>query len=181
MTGPPSNTQDWRVIKEKVEILFGNRGDKRLAAMRIGDALDLREFIAALRKGTADVQRDLGAAEDSLLALSESLSTTQSDLADTNEALTAAQETLGTLSSDLGTLQEAIQAAQEAIDALGDSGATIAEEVSDIRTGASGVTVSPIGAVPVGAVPTAAEYNALLTDVSNLRSALESLRAAVAS
>ena len=181
MAAGQAGGQDWRVIKEKVEILFGQRGDKRLAAMRMGDAIDLREFIAALRKGTADVQRDLGDAQAALESLSSSLSSTQADLADANTAISDAQASLATLTGDLSSLQSDLDAAQEAIEALGDNGATIAADVEDIRTGAAAVSVPDIAAVTVGAPPTAAEYNALLSDVTNLQTALVALRAAVAS
>lgn len=181
------SAQEMRVIKEKVEVLNGDRGNRRLAALRTGDGQDLREFIAKLRKGTADVQRDLAIAVETQAALAASLATTQDDLATTNSALAAAQDALTALdasltsiSGDVATLETAITTAQDAIDALGDSGATIAADVADIRAGAAAVTIDAATASTVAAPPTAAEHNALLADVDALRVALTAIKAAVA-
>lgn len=174
-------TQDYRVLKEKVEILFGQRGDKRMAAMRAGDAIDLREFIAALRKGTADVQRDLKDAEASLETLANSLSTTQSNLADTNSALASAQSTLGTLAGNVASLQADIETAQDAIDTLGDSGALISARVDDIQSAVGAVPVPTLTSADAAAAPTMGEHNALRADVVALTSALASLISAISS
>lgn len=183
--GAPSG-QEWRVIKEKVEVLFGNRGDARKAAMRAGDAIDLREFIAQLRKGTADVQKDLADAvaqleqlETNLGELGESLDETKGELATTQEGLAAAQQQLGGLQSTLMSVQQAIEAAQQAITALDQSGAAVAQELDALQAAAGAVNVPALISAQVDAPPTAAEFNLLWADVFAMRSALIDLRTAV--
>lgn len=200
-----SNTQDWRVLKEKVEILNGDRGDGAKAALRVGEAKDLREFIANLRRGTADVQKDLAIAMTSLAALSENLSAVQLQLDDAEEQLTTttegladAQDALDALEPTVAALGESLAAAEAAILALGDIAGevddlqtsvgtlitTVAGQgaaINDIKTDAAAVAVPAATASTVGAAPTAAEHNALLDDVAGLRTALTNLKAAIVS
>jgi chromosome segregation ATPase len=178
--------QLFRQLKEKVEILNGDRGDQRKAAMRQGDAQDLREFIANLRKGTADVQKDLADAVDKLNQLGttldqveQSLDDTKADLEQTEQALVAAQATLSTLQQTLTSVQSSIEQAQQSIEALDQSSAAVASELAALRAAATGVTVPDVSAVAVSAPPTAAEYNALLGDLIAMRTALLSLKAAI--
>lgn len=180
--------QAFRAMKEKVEILNGDRGDRRKSAMREGDAQDLREFIANLRKGTADVQKDLADAVSLLDQLGENIATisgsldeTKADVEATTQALGTAQQLLSQLQLSLSTVQSSIVDAQASIDALDQSGAAVAADLSALKAGAGSVTIPPVTSAPVSAPPTASEHNALLDEVIAQRDALIALKAAVAS
>lgn len=180
------NNQAFRTLREKVEILYGDRGDRRKAAMREGDAEDLREFIARLRKGTADVQKDLAVAVETLTQLSTDLDTigasldeTRTDLDQTKAGLEAAQGTLTALQSSLSSVQDAIAAAQSAIDTLDQSGAAVAQDLLTLKTATAAVTIPDMASDDVVAAPTAAEHNLLRADVVAMRDALTAMRAAV--
>lgn len=178
------NSQEWRLLKERVEILFGLRGHERLAAMRMGDAIDLREFIAALRKGTSDIQKDLGAAEEALGTLTESLSQTQEDLAETNMAVSAAQGALETLGLSLAALGEQLGTAEEAITALNEDTEGLIDFKDSFTTfgstlGASANAAAARGHLELGSAAlasTGASGHALpFLDIANIWSAIQTL------
>lgn len=199
------NTHDWRILKEKVEILNGDRGNREKAALRVGEARDLREFIANLRLGTTDIQKSLDAANVALTTLSEDLSSVQSQLdvaaeqlETATDGLAAAQATLDALEPTVEALAESLSDAEDAILALGDIAgevdalnltvgsliptvAGLGTAIDDIKTNAAAVTIPSATATTVAAPPTAAEHNALLDDVAGLRLALSSLKAAIVS
>ena len=175
------NDQSFRVLKEKVEILNGDRGDGRKAAVREGDAQDLREFIAKLRKGTADVQKNLAEAVETMAQLAADLETTQGDLGEAQDAISTAQDSLTALATAIADVETSISDAQAAIETLDSSGATIAATVDDIQDAAAAVSIPGMASTPVAAAPTQAEHNSLIDDVAAIRTALISLKAAVAS
>jgi len=172
-TGKAPNSQDFRILREVAEQLAGKRGDKNKAAMTRGEAKDLREFIAQLRKGTADVQTELKGMVATVTETQQALSILSAGLGDATEGLTAAQQLLATLQSSLGDATDAIEAiATDSADAIG--------RLEAIKSVVQQVTFEPPEA-PAGitAPPTADDFNAMYVDVSRIFVALVAIRNAL--
>ncbi|MED5545706.1 MAG: hypothetical protein VYD90_10690 [Pseudomonadota bacterium] len=168
------NNQDYRVLREQVEVLMGKRGNRGNAAMTQGDAQDLREFIANLRKGTADVQRDLRDMVDTVASTQEALSQIGNDIEDTQTAVASAQQLLSQLEASLA-------AANVAIQNLSDETTNAADAINEIRTAAAGVNTPTLNSETLDPLesPTAADFNSLRGDVTAIRAALLALREAL--
>lgn len=170
--GKAPNSQDFRVLREMAEVLAGKRGDKSKAAVTRGEAQDLREFIAALRKGTADVQTELNGMVESIEETRASLEALTGDIDTTQEGLSAAQELLV-------DLQAALAEADTAITTLSGNASAALNTLENIADAADAITITGLDSTVLTAPPTAADFNDLREDVITQRAVLIALRNAL--
>jgi chromosome segregation ATPase len=169
--GPTS--QEYRVLKEKVEVLNGDRGDSSKQAMRRGEVTDLQNFIAQLRKGETDIQRALKKAQTDL-------ATAQQQITDLDTEVSTAEQSITDLNQQIAAAQSAITAAQAAITALGANGAAIAGTVSNLQDAVAAITIPALTSASVSLPPTAADFNSLRDDVVAIHGALQDMKTAIA-
>lgn len=156
---------DLRIIREKVEILFGDRGDPDKAALRRGEISALTEYIASLRLGAA--------------AIGKTLEGIASEVASTKIDVIALQSDVATAQSDLVTLQGGI-------DDIGDQLSTISADLSlatdglaNLKTNVASVAIPTVGTTHVTAAPTQDDFNDMMDDLAAIRTALANLRGAI--
>lgn len=156
---------DLRILREKVEILFGDRGEPGKAALRRGEIDALAEYIASLRQGAA--------------AIGKTLEGIASEVASTKIDVITLQGEVATAQADLVTLQGGI-------DDIGDQLATISTDLtaatdglSNLKANVAAVGIPAVGTTHVTADPTQDDFNDLLDDLAAIRTALANLRGAI--
>lgn len=191
-----------RIMKEKIEILNGDRGDKARgkSALRREDITAVEKIVVTNKASTSDLSKKL---EELIVEVQAA----KDDITDIETWKAATEITLGTLTDDLdqakadidsielivADIQTGLGNANLAIDGLQATTAALTDDLSDavvllgqvkdavdgIKSRATSVSVPAITSVAITAAPTAGEYNALRTDVINLRTALVSLKSAI--
>lgn len=156
-----------RNFRIAMECLAGMRGAVADHAVRNGDIGDIREFIAGLSKGAT--------------ALQGTVTGIASQVATIEARVLTAESNVITLQSDVLALQGDIATAQSDLIALQAGISTLQGTLADMDTNVGGVSVPGLTSSDAtgGDSPTEAEYNLLRADVSNLRTAVLSLQAAI--
>ena len=124
--------QEFLIIKQKVEVLAGERGDPRQAAIRMIYLSQLQELISKLTKSTtsmqalvsalnadvvgvrgdvlivqesvAHVQADVGGLQDDVIQVTSNVAIIQQSLSDANEDLETLQLEIGNLQTEVNGL-----------------------------------------------------------------------------
>lgn len=191
-----ANLQEWQILKEKVEILAGERGDPNLAAIRVRVLGQLQELISKLRISATDLQNDINTLDQSLQSTQSQLNTVQTnvgtlqtDVAALDSDVSTLQGNVTTLQGEIATVQTDLNTAQTTLTQLDadiaalqtDVGglATLSDNFDQIQMDVTAVSIPGATQVTVAAPPTAAEFNQLLSDVNALRTALTNLKNAI--
>lgn len=196
MSNMQINMNDLRIIKEKLEILTGERGDPQLAAIRVRVLGQLQELISKLRISAIDLQNNIDTLDQSLQNTQSQLDTVQSnvgtlqtDVAALDSDVSTLQGNVTTLQGEIATVQTDLSTAQTTLTQLDadiaalqtDVGglATLSDNFDQMQTDVTAVTIPGATQGNVAAPPTAAEFNQLLSDVNALRTALTNLKNAI--
>ena len=189
MSNMQINMNDVRILKEKLEILAGERGDPQLAAIRMRVLSQLQDLIGKLRISATDLQNDIDVLDQSLQSTQSQLNTVQanvgtlqSDVAALDSSVATLQGDIATIQTDLGTAQATLAQLDADITALQtDVGglATLSDNFDQIQTDVTAVSIPGATQGAVAVPPTAAEFNQLLSDVNALRTALTDLKNAI--
>lgn len=184
-----SSFQEWQKIKELVEQLAGLRGDPSKAAIRMAKIGQLNELIGSLKGSATDLQQKVNVLDDQIANTQQQVGTLQNTVNFLQGDVDAVQLDVTGLQENVATIQQGLSDAQLDLD-------TINQQITDIQTDLNGLAdvkdrldtlQADVGAVsvpamtqgPVAAPPTAAQFNALVTDVGNLRQALLNLISAI--
>lgn len=187
MAGP--NFQEWQKIKELVEQLAGLRGDPTKAAIRMAKIGQLNELIGSLKGSAVDVQQKVNTLDQQVANTVQQVGTLQNTVNFLQNDVDGVQQDVIGLQNDVGTIQQGLSDAQLDLD-------TINQQIADIQLDLSGlsdvknrldtlqadvgtVSVPALTSAPVSAPPTAAQFNAVVTDLGNLRQALLDLISAI--
>lgn len=152
-----------RRFRETMELLAGIRGrldEKGEHAVRHWELGDIREYLATLNTGASDLSIRLTSLAGQVTTIEARVQSAESSLLVLQAGISGAQSDVLVLQSDIGSLQASASALATHVTAV-----TVPALTSSAATG--------------GDPPTEAEYNALRTDVSNLRTAVLSLQAAI--
>lgn len=103
--------QNLQLLIEKVEILYGNRGNPRDWALRRGELVDVQKIIADVRKSLDDLKK-------SLQQVKEDIDQINSHIAQLESRLDAAEQAINDLDRELAALEQRIQSAEGALTAL---------------------------------------------------------------
>lgn len=196
MSNMQINMNDLRILKEKLEILTGERGDPQLAAIRVRALGQLQELISKLRISATDLQNDINTLDQSLQSTQSQLNTVQTnvgtlqtDVAALDGNVSTLQGNVTSLQSDIAAIQTDLSTAQTTLAQLDadiaalqtDVGglATLSDNFDQIQMDVTAVSIPGATQVTVAAPPTAAEFNQLLSDVNALRTALTNLKNAI--
>lgn len=196
MSNMQINMNDLRILKEKLEILTGERGDPQLAAIRVRVLGQLQELISKLRISAIDLQNNIDTLDQSLQNTQSQLDTVQSnvgtlqtDVAALDSDVSTLQGNVTTLQGEIATVQTDLNTAQTTLTQLDadiaalqtDVGglATLSDNFDQIQMDVTAVSIPGATQVTVAAPPTAAEFNQLLSDVNALRTALTDLKNAI--
>ena len=196
MSNMQINMNDLRILKEKLEILTGERGDPQLAAIRMRVLGQLQELISKLRISTTDLQNDINTLDQNLQVTQSQLDTVQTnvgtlqnDVAALDGNVSTLQSSVTVLQGDIATIQTDLSTAQTTLTQLDadiaalqtDVGglATLSNNFDQIQMDVTAVSIPGATQVTVAAPPTAAEFNQLLSDVNALRTALTNLKNAI--
>lgn len=196
MSNMQINMNDLRILKEKLEILTGERGDPQLAAIRVRALGQLQELISKLRISATDLQNDINTLDQNLQGTQSQLDTVQTnvgtlqnDVAALDGNVSTLQSSVTTLQGDIASIQIDLSTAQTTLSQLDadisalqtDVGglATLSNNFDQIQMDVTAVSIPGATQVTVAAPPTAAEFNQLLSDVNALRTALTNLKNAI--
>jgi len=196
MSNMQINMNDLRILKEKLEILTGERGDPNLAAIRVRVLGQLQELISKLRISATDLQNDINTLDQSLQSTQSQLNTVQTNVGtlqtdvaalDGNVStlqgnVTALQSDIAAIQTDLSTAQTTLSQLDADIAALQTNVgglATLSDNFDQIQTDVTAVSIPGATQGAVAAPPTAAEFNQLLSDVNALRTALTNMKNAI--
>ena len=196
MSNMQINMNDLRILKEKLEILTGERGDPQLAAIRVRALGQLQELISKLRISATDLQNDINTLDQNLQGTQSQLDTVQTnvgtlqtDVAALDGNVSTLQGNVTSLQSDIAAIQTDLSTAQTTLSQLDadisalqtDVGglATLSNNFDQIQMDVTAVSIPVATQVTIAAPPTAAEFNQLLSDVNALRTALTNLKNAI--
>ena len=182
MSNMQINMNDLRILKEKLEILTGERGDPQLAAIRMRVLGQLQELISKLRISATELQNDINTLDQNLQGTQLQLDTVQSNVGTLQSSVTTIQGDIASIQTDLSTAQTTLTQLDADIAALQtDVGglATLSGNFDQIQTDVTAVSIPGATQGTVAAAPTAAEFNQLLSDVNALRTALTNLKNAI--
>lgn len=184
-------------MKEKIEVLGGERGDKRKSAIRMEYLLKLQELIGNI-KGSANelkllverIDADVGTLQGDVQAVQADVSYLQTDVGalktdvvDITATMAEIQQDLGNASSDLQTLENDILSLQNDVNDLASLDARVDDLETDldgVHTAVSAVVIPDMTQGNVTAAPTDANFNALVADVAALRQSVVNLKTAIA-
>ncbi len=189
MSNMQISMNDLRILKEKLEILTGERGDPQLAAIRMRVLGQLQELISKLRISATDLQNDINTLDQGLQSTQSQLNTVQTDVATLDGNVNTLQSSVTALQGDIASIQTDLSTAQTTLTQLDadiaalqtDVGglATLSGNFDQIQTDVTAVSIPGATQGTVAAAPTAAEFNQLLSDVNALRTALTNLKNAI--
>lgn len=188
--------QELLVLKQKVEVLAGERGDPRNYAIRMIYLTQLQELIGKLSKSASAVQVMVDALATDIQDLGQDVTTVQGDVAALQVDVGGLQGAVVQISGDIALVQQGLDDAnndlsgleQDIIDLqidigsladLPDEVALVKGSVNSIKTDVTAVVIPNMSQGAVAAAPTAAQFNALVDDVASLRQALASMKAAI--
>lgn len=188
--------QELLIIKQKVEILSGERGSPEQAAIRMIYLARLQELIGKLSQSATDVQLvvdkltvDVGSVQAAIQSVQTDVTYIQTDVVDLKDDvvllttnIAQVQSGLASATIDLAALEQSIVDIQTDIGGLSGLPATVAALQLNVNTIKSDVTAVVIPVMSQGAVsgaPTQSEFNNLVGDVAALRAAIANIRTAI--
>ena len=182
MSNMQISMNDLRILKEKLEILTGERGDPQLAAIRMRVLGQLQELISKLRISATDLQNDIN-------TIDQNLQTTQTQLDTLESSVTFLQNDVTTLQTDISTIQTDLSTAQTTLTQLDADIATLQSDVGGLatlstrfdqmQTDVTGVSIPSPAQGTIAAAPTAAQFNGLVSDIAALTNAVTALKNAI--
>lgn len=179
-----------RRLKETVEVLAGERGDPRKAAIRMGTLGALQSLIAELKnadtssEGTlaemnltlSETRRQLGDVQSSVSGLVSDLSELSSGSAQALQKiqgeLLSAQQSIGTVQQEIGIVQQGISGLQADNDALG-------QQLAALIAASAAVSIPEPQQGEIEGTPTAGDFNALVQDLAGLFQVVTDLKNAI--
>lgn len=179
---------EFRKLKEAVEVLNGDRGDKdrSQSAIRRVQIKEVEKFIADVKESASVIRKNLEAlvvevvdAQQEILELTARISNTEQNLQILEDDLTALDGRIQTLQGQADGIESQLAEAQDQLDAITLDVTAISTTLSNIRTGVAAVGILPLTSSNLSLPPSASDYNALRDDVVNLRQALVSIKAAI--
>lgn len=188
--------QELLIIKQKVEILSGERGSPEQAAIRMIYLARLQELIGKLSQSATDVQLvvdkltvDVGSVQTAIQSVQTDVTYIQTDVVDLKDDvvllttnIAQVQSDLASATIDLAALEQSIVDIQTGIGGLSGLPATVTALQLNVNTIKSDVTAVVIPVMNQGAVsgaPTQSEFNNLVGDVAALRAAIANIRTAI--
>lgn len=142
--------QNDRIYFEKLEILLGERGDKRMAALRRGELVDVQQIISDVRKSLDDLRK-------SLQQIKSDIDQINFHLSEVENRLNAAEQAINELDTELAALVLRINQAESSLAHLESAIATVNGQITSIGGG----------------------LQALQTDISNLQNDVSGLHSSV--
>lgn len=124
--------QNLNLLLEKVEILYGNRGNPKEWALRRGELVDVQKIIADVRKSLDDLKKSLQQVKDDIDQINIRIANVEGRL---NEA----EQAINDLDSALATLEQRIQSAEGALTQLEAAIAKVNSQVGTIGGDLKGV------------------------------------------
>ena len=182
MSNMQINMNDLRILKEKLEILTGERGDPQLAAIRMRVLGQLQELISKLRISATELQNDINTLDLGLQGTQLQLDTVQSNVGTLQSSVTTIQGDIASIQTDLSTAQTTLSQLDADITALQtDVGglATLSTRFDQMQTDVTGVSIPSPAQGTIAAAPTAAQFNGLVSDIAALTNAVTALKNAI--
>lgn len=183
------NIQEWQTLKEKVEILAGERGNPEFAAIRVRVLGQLQELISKLRISAKDLQNDINTIDQNLQGTQTQLDTLESSVTFLQNDVNAVQTDVTTLQTDISTIQTGLSTAQTTLTQLDADIATLQSDVGGLatlstrfdqmQTDVTGVSIPSPAQGTIAAAPTAAQFNGLVSDIAALTNAVTALKNAI--
>lgn len=167
--------QEFRRLKESIEILAGMRGSKDQAAVR-------RAELGRLQNALVDFNNTAEAIAKAISAeLNASITALQGKDGQHDQQIKALQDADVATGKRLDGVDTTTGKLRTDLDALSGKVTANAKIVTDTKTAAGAVTVPAMTSADATAAPTAAQYNALRADVTALRKAVLDLQKAISS
>lgn len=193
---------EFRKLKEVVEVLNGDRGDKAKsqAALRRAQLQEVETFIATVKESAAAIRKELEVlveevreAQGDILELTARIGNAEQNLQILEDELAALQLEVTALDGRIQTLQTQADGIElQLTDAQGQITAVtgdltslqttvngVRDMLNGIRTRVGAVDIPSLTSSAVAAPPTAGDYNALRNDVAAMRQALLDLKSAI--
>ena len=110
--------QEFLIIKQKVEVLAGERGDPRQAAIRMIYLSQLQNLIGKLTKSTNDLQDLVSKINEGVLDIRADVTLVQGDVATIQIQVGDIQGDIIQITGDIATIQQALSDANANLDNL---------------------------------------------------------------
>lgn len=185
---------DLLLMKQKIEVLAGERGDPQKAAIRMIYLKTLQDLISKLRGSTNDIQLAVSVLDQAVSQTQVQIGNVQGAVNDLQVDVNGLEGTVGQITTDVAHIQNDLAAATGDLDQLvldisdlqiiindletstGSTGAALTE----LKTDVAAVTVPVMQQGAVAAAPTMAQFNLLVGDVAAVRQAVVDLKNAIA-
>ena len=167
--------QEFLIIKQKVEVLAGERGDPRQAAIRMIYIDKLQELVERLSISTINMQKVIGGLNTDVSGIVTSIDKIEVDLKSAQDGLLEINNELAILKDNLDTLNglpDELEIVKGSVD-------SVTNEVSTLKQDVSLVIVPAMNQGNIAAAPTAEQFNNMVADVGNLRSAIIAIKDAI--
>lgn len=155
-----------QLAQEKLEVLWGSRGDPRQHALRRGELVDVQKIIADVRKSVDDLKKSLEKVKEDIDTLNTQVNAIEGRLNDAEEAINQLEDLLN-------TLEDRIDAAESALDAIEASVGVINGKLDDIN--------SDIGSIGGDVSQLQSDLNTVKNNVTALTNRVTTLENGVAS
>lgn len=127
------NGLDGRLAIERLEILYGLRGNPRDWALRRGELVDVQRIIAEVRKALDDLTRSLEKVKEDIDELNAAVGDLEQELASVQDRLDDAEQALT-------ALEAAIAGIEGQLTAIDTNIANLQADVASLQAGVTGIT-----------------------------------------
>lgn len=159
--------QNLNLLLEKVEILYGNRGNPKEWALRRGELVDVQKIIADVRKSLDDLKKSLQQVKDDIDQINVRLG-------DAETRLNEAEQAINDLEAILQTLEKRIASAEGALTQLEQAIAKVNTQVGTIGGDLKGVQ-DDVATIKQNVTSINSAIDALTQRVSAVESAIASV------
>lgn len=146
------------------------------------DVLEIRDDVTIIEGDISHLQADVGGLQGDVVQITGDIAVIQQGIADANQDLDNLQLEIGDLQTEVNGLAGVtaeVDQLQIDVGTLQTGQANLSNDVNGIKTDVNAVSIPTMSQGSVAEAPTAAQFNALVSDVAALRQALASIKTAI--
>ena len=156
------------ILAEKVEILWGDRGNPRQHALRKGELVDVQRIIEDTRKSLVDLRKSLELVKDDIDALNAAVDGIELELVGVQDRIDAAESALTALEGTLAVIDGRLTSIDTNILGLQTEVSHLQADVTALQGSVSGVTTD-LAFLTSTVTSLQVDVNAIASDVDALQ------------
>lgn len=173
--------REWLRYRELLEVLAGQRGNGKGAALTVGQVGSIEEFMAGLKKQATGLSGDFTKISGQVEQINQTLDGTQDDVAQLGQQLGGLQGDISAAQQRLDSLNSQIDQFQQDIQGIRADAAAAQQSVNLVKQNVAAVMLTPPAQADVTAAPTAADFNGAMADIRAMYQNLQNIVSAISS